>query len=124
MIVILSWTVTLIVDHSYFALTQHIILRTKGLSVERISHNQSSPSKRGLNNATILKILITYGRCSYYLNYSHDYVSANSNDISLFLIFLFLEDFPLHQPFLNKLNDQLKNVWFHIGIAPFMILTL
>jgi hypothetical protein len=41
-----------------------------------------------------------------------------------FLIFQFLEDFSLPQPFLNELNDQLKNVWCHIGIAPFMILTL
>jgi hypothetical protein len=39
-----------------------------------------------------------------------------------FLIFQFLEYFPLAQPFLNNLNDQLKNVWCHIGIAPFMIL--
>jgi hypothetical protein len=39
-----------------------------------------------------------------------------------FLIFRFLEDFSLPQPFLNKLNEQLKNVWCHIGIALFMIL--
>jgi hypothetical protein len=28
----------------------------------------------------------------------------------------------LPQHFLNKLDDQFKNMWYHIGIAPFMIL--
>jgi hypothetical protein len=40
MMAVLPLTVTLTIDHSYFAFTQHIILRTKkGLSVGRISHN-------------------------------------------------------------------------------------
>jgi hypothetical protein len=35
------------------------------------------------------------------------HVSSNSYDVSFLLIFRFLEDdYPLPQPFLNKLNDQ------------------
>jgi hypothetical protein len=61
MTAVLPLTATFIIVHSYFAFTQRITLRTKGLSVGRISHNPP-PSKCGLNdNATILKILIILG---------------------------------------------------------------
>jgi hypothetical protein len=74
MTVLLLLTVTLILDHSYFAFTQCIILRTK-MSKCRKNFLQSSPLKCGLNdNATILKTLIAYERYSYYLNYSHDHI--------------------------------------------------
>jgi hypothetical protein len=60
MTAVLPLTATFIIVHSYFAFTQRITLRTKGLSVGRISHNP--PSKCGLNdNAIILKILIILG---------------------------------------------------------------
>jgi hypothetical protein len=105
MIVLLPLTVTLIVDHSYFIFTQCIILRIK-MSKCRKNLSQSSPSKCGLNdNATISKICIAYGRYSYYLNYSHDHITeALILTTFSFLIFRFLEDFPLPQPFLNKFN--------------------
>jgi hypothetical protein len=77
MTVLLPLTVTLIVDHSYFTFTQHIILRIKRSKYSKnFSQSTPPPSKCGLNNATISKIFNTYGRCSYYLNYSHDYITS------------------------------------------------
>jgi hypothetical protein len=72
---VLLLTVALIIDHSHFVFIQCIILRTKK-SKCRENFSQSSPLKCSLNNnATISKIIITYGRYSYNLNYSHDYVT-------------------------------------------------
>jgi hypothetical protein len=69
--------------------------------------SQSSPSKCGLNdNPTISKILIAYGKYSYYLNYSHDHIMyALILTTFSFSVIWFLEGFPLSQHFLNKLND-------------------
>jgi hypothetical protein len=65
----------LIIDHSYFMFTQHIFLRTKKSKCRKNFSQSITPSKCGLSgNATISKILITYKRYSYYLNYSHDYI--------------------------------------------------
>jgi hypothetical protein len=74
MTAVLPLTITLIIDYSYFAFTLCIILGTKK-SKRRENFSLSPPSKCGLNNATISKILITYGRYSYYLYYSHDYIT-------------------------------------------------
>jgi hypothetical protein len=106
MTALLLLTVILIVDHTYFVFTQHIILRTKK-SKRRKNFTQSSPSKYGLNdNATFSKIIITYRKYSYYLNYSHDHITYALILTSFsFSIFWFLEGFPLPQPFLNKLSD-------------------
>jgi hypothetical protein len=77
MTAILPLTVTLIIDHSYFMFTQRIILRTKRSKCRENFSQSPLPLKCGLNdNATILKILITYWRYYYYINYSHDYITS------------------------------------------------
>jgi hypothetical protein len=76
MTAVLPLTVTLIIYHSYFVFTQHIILKTKRSKCRENFSQSITPLEMWLNdNATNLKILITYGRYSYYLNYSHDYIT-------------------------------------------------
>jgi hypothetical protein len=99
--------VMLIIDHSYFVFTQYIILRTKWAKCSE-NFSRSSPSKCGSNDN------VTISKNSYYLRNIFlllilltwlYHVSANSDGVSFFLIFWFLEDFPLPQPFRNKLNN-------------------
>jgi hypothetical protein len=125
MTAVLPLMVTLIIDHSYLAFTQCIILRTKK-SKWRENFSQSiiflemwlkflCHNFENLYNLWEIFLLLKLLTWLYH-------VSTNSDDVSLFLIFQLLEDFALSQPFCNKLNNQLKNVWCHIEIDPFTIL--
>jgi hypothetical protein len=126
MTAVLPLTVILMIDHFYLAFTQHIILRTK------ISKCRKNFSQSIIPLEMWLKFLChnfenPYNLCEIFLLLKLPtwlyHISANSDGVSLILIFRFLKDFSLSQSFLNKLNNQLKNMWCHIGIAPFIILT-
>jgi hypothetical protein len=127
MTAVLLLLVTLIIDHSYLAFTQCIILRTK-MSKCRENFSKSNPALEMWLKFLCHNIKNSYKLWEIFLLLKLltwlYHISANFDGVSLFLIFRFLEDFPLPQSFLNKLNDQLKNVWCYIGISPFMILTL